>query len=366
MILTGSFAGEYEIINAAELLNLNIVIYTNLNYSNSDDKFEFQFENLYTKKNSKLNPFIPTILIGYVNSNHFVSIMPKTITPEEIPVELNIITINKKNTNKAYCKIEEETIINNNIEQNNKEDIINNNKLSINNRKDIKSMDIKFKEFLSNYVKNEISIYPKLNGMSNGDTKLENIYNFNKKKKIIIIRKNGQHILKMPLLEIKILKRNIRNYIFYQKKKKIKEKKGRTEYPLEYKENELINIKSLKNEFRKSTKNIFFLKITNFYIKKIKQINPNSKKINYIEELYKVPTVSELNKFLYKFHIENAHCNSKDTNHFFDINKIGFYGLNIIINDYISNCPVCVQYSKTVHRVDPLKTIKVEGPNIRH
>ena len=92
--------------------------------------------------------------------------MPKTITPEEIPVELNIITINKKNTNKAYCKIEEETIINNNIEQNNKEDIINNNKLSINNRKDIKSLDIKFKEFLSNYIKNEISIYPKLNGMS--------------------------------------------------------------------------------------------------------------------------------------------------------------------------------------------------------
>ena len=61
MILTGSFAGEYEIINTAGLLNLNIVIYTNLNYSNSDDKFEFQFENLYTKKNSKLNPFIPTI-----------------------------------------------------------------------------------------------------------------------------------------------------------------------------------------------------------------------------------------------------------------------------------------------------------------
>ena len=116
----------------------------------------------------------------------------------------------------------------------------------------------------------------------------------------------------------------------------------------------------------KVQRNIFILKITNFYIKKNKQINPNSKKNNYIEELYKVPTVSELNKFLYKFHIENFHSNAKDTIHFFDINKIGFYGLNTIINDYISNCPVCVQYSKTVHRVDPLKTIKVEGPNIRH
>jgi hypothetical protein len=192
MILTGSFAGEYEIINTAGLLNLNIFIYTNLNYSNSDDKFEFQFENLYTKKNSKLNPFIPTILIGWVNSNHFVLIIPKTITSKEIPVELNIITINKKNINKVYCKIEEETIINNNIEQNNKEDILDNNKLSINNRKDIKSMDIKIKEFLSNYVKNEISIYPKLNAMSNGDTKLENIYNF------LLSSKNNNNKKKWP------------------------------------------------------------------------------------------------------------------------------------------------------------------------
>ena len=105
MILTGSFAGEYEIINTAGLLNLNIVIYTNLNYSNSDDKFEFQFENLYTKKNSKLNPFIPTILIGWVNSNHFILIKPKTIPPEEIPVELNIITINKKTPIKLIAKL---------------------------------------------------------------------------------------------------------------------------------------------------------------------------------------------------------------------------------------------------------------------
>ena len=47
MIVTGSFAGEYEIINAAGLLNLNIVIYTKLNYSISDNLFEFHYENLY-------------------------------------------------------------------------------------------------------------------------------------------------------------------------------------------------------------------------------------------------------------------------------------------------------------------------------
>ena len=76
MILTWSLAEEYEIINAAGLLNINIVIYTNLNYSDSDDLFEFEFENPYTKNNI-FNPFIPTILIGWANRNHFVLIMPK-------------------------------------------------------------------------------------------------------------------------------------------------------------------------------------------------------------------------------------------------------------------------------------------------
>ena len=114
MILTGSFAGEYEIINAAGLLNISIVIYTNLNYSDSDDLFEFEFENLYTKNNTIFNPFIPTILIGWVNRNHFVLIMPKGISPKELPIEANLNTSNNKNnTNIKICNSQQKQKINN-------------------------------------------------------------------------------------------------------------------------------------------------------------------------------------------------------------------------------------------------------------
>lgn len=78
MILTGSLVGEYEIINAAGLLNINIVIYTNLNYSIMDNIFDIKFEKLYSKNNCILNSFIQTILIGWVNRNRFILIMPKT------------------------------------------------------------------------------------------------------------------------------------------------------------------------------------------------------------------------------------------------------------------------------------------------
>ena len=32
----------------------------------------------------------------------------------------------------------------------------------------------------------------------------------------------------------------------------------------------------------------------------------------------------------------------------------------------MSNCPVCVQSSRTLHRVDPVKAISVDDPNIRY
>ena len=33
---------------------------------------------------------------------------------------------------------------------------------------------------------------------------------------------------------------------------------------------------------------------------------------------------------------------------------------------YINNCPVCVQASRTVHRLDPIHPIVVNGPDIRY
>ena len=45
---------------------------------------------------------------------------------------------------------------------------------------------------------------------------------------------------------------------------------------------------------------------------------------------------------------------------------IGYYGLNSLIEQYVGNCPVCVQTSKTQHRLDPVKSININGPNCRY
>ena len=39
-----------------------------------------------------------------------------------------------------------------------------------------------------------------------------------------------------------------------------------------------------------------------------------------------------------------------DEQNFFKDNNIGFYGLNNLIEEYVANCPVCVQIGKTIHR----------------
>jgi hypothetical protein len=86
----------------------------------------------------------------------------------------------------------------------------------------------------------------------------------------------------------------------------------------------------------------------------------------YVDDFYLVPTVKELNKYLYDYHIKNFHCNYKDTMHFFKSNKIRYYGIEQIIIDYIANCPVCVQSSRIIHREEPVKSLSVDGPNIHY
>ena len=54
----------------------------------------------------------------------------------------------------------------------------------------------------------------------------------------------------------------------------------------------------------------------------------------------------------------------KDVQELFKQNNIEYYGLNSLIEEYISNCPVCVQSSRTIHRIDPVKSINVDGPNV--
>ena len=42
--ITGTFAGQYEIINAAIILNCNIVIYANNHFNDNNTKFTFIYE----------------------------------------------------------------------------------------------------------------------------------------------------------------------------------------------------------------------------------------------------------------------------------------------------------------------------------
>lgn len=37
--------------------------------------------------------------------------------------------------------------------------------------------------------------------------------------------------------------------------------------------------------------------------------------------------------------------------------------LDKILENYVSQCPICAQNSKTIHRLAPVKPIIVEGPN---
>ena len=121
------------------------------------------------------------------------------------------------------------------------------------------------------------------------------------------------------------------------------------------------------------------------YIKKIK--NDKTNKFESKFEHLRVPTINQLNEKLYEFHALNFSVNESEVINMFLNNKIGFYGLNVIIEEYISNCPACVQSSWTMHRLDLinliffktylklpltclkkyyLKSVIVDGPNFRY
>jgi hypothetical protein len=75
MIITGNFAGEYEIRKLSEILHCNIIIYTNYNFSEIDKSFNFEFETIISPIN-QINPFYPIILMGWVNYIHYILIFP--------------------------------------------------------------------------------------------------------------------------------------------------------------------------------------------------------------------------------------------------------------------------------------------------
>ena len=56
----------------------------------------------------------------------------------------------------------------------------------------------------------------------------------------------------------------------------------------------------------------------------------------------------------------------KDVKDSFKNNKIGFYGINEIIEEYIPNCPVCAQNCKTIHRLYPIISIDIMCSKVRY
>ena len=49
----------------------------------------------------------------------------------------------------------------------------------------------------------------------------------------------------------------------------------------------------------------------------------------------------------------------------FKKDKIGYYRINSLIEEYIVDCLVCAQSAKAIHRSDPIKSININGPNIK-
>ena len=354
LILTGNYAGQYEIINTSILFNCNIIIYRNNNYNMNDKRYNFNFETIINKKEDILNPFAYIILLGWVNNNHYVLLYPKNFSlnsmTNKIMINNNISIkkgdniINISNSQKIQSQTPKKNLRNSKGNENK----INENTSSENeNNINFKDMNLKFKNYFLNYVKNKNSDYPIVKGGKYGDTKLKDIYNF------LLSGKDSPNNKKWPDYIEKAIEHNS------NLKKKLQ--KNNTD-----KETKPYNIKNMKKDFREAAKKYTLNDKNEFiYIKYIKEKDTNGLLKEKLIEL-KVPTVKELNLKLYEYHCENFHCNYKDVQKKFIDNNIGFYGLNSLIEEYVSNCPVCVQNSKTVHRMDPVKAINVDGPNQRY
>ena len=130
-------------------------------------------------------------------------------------------------------------------------------------------------------------------------------------------------------------------------------------------ENELLNIKNMKTNFKRSCKNYFIKDNKLYYKKKVKFKNIQNKWENKIIDMY-VPTINQLNELLYKYHVNTCHSNYKELRELFTKNNIGYIGIDNLLEGYVSNCPVCCQTARTLHRTDPIKSININGPDYQY
>ena len=95
LIKTGTYIGEYEIINTCMEFKCNIVIYK-LEIDNKGELI-YKFETIRSNI-ANFNPFIPIILIAWINNNHYELLLPNGLNEEEIPIEYNLLIANLKSS----------------------------------------------------------------------------------------------------------------------------------------------------------------------------------------------------------------------------------------------------------------------------
>ena len=160
-------------------------------------------------------------------------------------------------------------------------------------------------EYLTSYVNNKYSNYPELKGTKFGETKLEDIKNFliselnNSKKK-----KWPKYIEEAIEHNINIKKNNTHVKPANTEVLKNRKNKGRSDKQVNYGHNEIINIKNMKCQFKKSVKHYKLSEDNNLlYEDKTKIFNKLDNTYKIKKELYEVPTVEILNNNLYEIHI---------------------------------------------------------------
>ena len=173
-------------INMCLSFKVNLCIYKLYSNNTDNTEYKFSYETIMSDQLdfNNYNSFIPTILIGWINSNHYELLFPinhGTDLPDEyINIHKNKNTINNthkiNNISKQNIKKDiEPKVINNNNFSNTNNNEKNFNKISDNNisynESNIKQNKDKYKDELSNYVENKDSIYPKLKGCISPNTR---------------------------------------------------------------------------------------------------------------------------------------------------------------------------------------------------
>ena len=169
--VTGTYAGQYELINTSSLFNCNIIVYRNNQYIFNEKNYTFNFETIINQYDDYINPFSPIILIGWINNNHYVLLVPKNYQTNNFNFK------NTKNNIKNFKKGDNQTKTdakNNNNTKSNKSKIESANLVDNTTKtnkdkieeKDAQYIDMnkKFKKFLTTFVINESSQYPEIQG----------------------------------------------------------------------------------------------------------------------------------------------------------------------------------------------------------